>query len=71
LLLFAGIMVWRQSLTLAIVLISCVVVFFVVFQLPFENVERVARAPRRRGECIGCGTKLTDGAERLCAKCDA
>lgn len=53
--LVAAIVAWPQSLMLAIVLSLCIVVFILLFQLPFESVERLARARRRRGECVRCG----------------
>ena len=41
-------------------------IFFGILSSRFVDVERHARARRRRGECIACGVKLTGAACPAC-----
>ena len=53
----------------ALLLILVVIAFAALLHMPFENVERFARARIRRRECVSCGTtKLKDAAIR-CHSC--
>lgn len=37
----------------------------------FESRERLAKARKRRSECLGCGARLNDDGSRFCRTCTA
>ena len=66
----AGVLLWQHAVLPSVVLITTAVMFVAFVHMPFESVERFARARRRRGECVACGQKLRRGEQRSCLSCD-
>lgn len=69
LLILGAIFVWQHSHVASLALVTATLAFAALLHLPFERVERFARARRRRRECIFCGRKLESG--EICAACDS
>ena len=67
LLILSAIMVWQHAPAVSIALVVATIAFYALLHSHFEDVERFARARRRRGECISCGLKLQSQA--VCDTC--
>ena len=66
----AAIRLWQGSLVPSVGIIFLILGFGLFIHLPFADVERFARARRRRGECINCGMKLQPDTPCQCPETD-
>ena len=68
--LIAAIALWKLSHIIpALIVVVVTLCFAFLLHLPFENIERFARARIRRRECVYCGELAFDETGGNCHNC--
>ena len=69
--LFGTMMLFTVLPVLAVALLLVFAPAYFMIVQPFDSAERLARARRRRQECIVCGSALRSGKNDSCETCQA